>query len=420
MGKRKDGRQSDDLENDVGIAPRLKLALDKPGFKSFVSSVISIGIGLFLGYLILIILDAGNSTNAIENVLTSGFSAPDKFAKVLYQAAPLIMTGLAVGFAFKTGLFNIGATGQYTIGAMLALVGALVWQMPWWVCLILAFLGGAIWGSIPGLFKALLNVNEVITSIMFNWIGLFTVNITIANLPQMLANYYGATNADRTAGLAVANPSAIIPKLGLDVLLKSQYMNIGIFIAIAIAIVLFIILNKTTFGYELKACGFNRNAAKYAGINAKKNIILAMTISGALAGLGGGLYYLSGIAEYTILKSLLAMGFNGIPVALLGSSNPIGIIFSGLFISYIQIGGEAMQPEFTVEIINIIIAVIIYMSALSLLVKLVISKIVSRRKFSKDMEGETSSGEIPPEERKIDAQVGDSGHGSLPSDEEDE
>ncbi|HKL94146.1 MAG TPA: ABC transporter permease [Clostridia bacterium] len=394
--------------------PYLKLMADKAGFKSFVSSVISILIGLLCGYLILIILDSGHSTNAITNVLVTGFSAPDKFAKVLYQAAPLIMTGLAVGFAFKTGLFNIGASGQYMIGTMLALIGALVWQLPWWACLILAVLGGAVWGSIPGIFKALLNVNEVITSIMFNWIGLFTVNITIANLPQMLANYYGASNADRTAGLAVANPSAIIPKLGLDVLLKSQYMNIGIFIAIGVAIIMFIILNKTTFGYELKACGLNRNAAKYAGINAKKNIILAMTISGALAGLGGGLYYLSGIAEYTIMKTLLAMGFNGIPVALLGSSNPLGIIFSGLFISYIQIGGEAMQPEFTVEIINIIIAVIIYMSALSLIIKLVISKLVSRRKLEKYDNTTNNSGEKPPSGKEIISQAGDFGGGILP------
>lgn len=392
----------------------LRQFIERPAITSLSASIISIIIGLLFGFLLLVILDASRSLNGISKVLTTGFSTPARLAKFLYQAAPLIMTGLAVGFAFKTGLFNIGATGQYTMGAMFALFGALVLKLPWWVCLLFSVVGGAIWGSIPGIFKALLNVNEVITSIMFNWIGLYVVNILINNIPAMLASSYGATNADRTAGLAVANPTAIIPTLGLDKLLDSKFMNIGIFIAIFFAVIIYIVLQKTTFGYELKACGLNRNAAKYAGINAKRNIILAMTISGALAGIGGGIYYLSGIAEYTLVKSLLAMGFNGIPVALLGSSNPLAIIFSGLFVSYIQVGGEALQPAFTMEIINIIIAVIIYMSALSLIIKTIVSKIINYRRKKKDgLDGGAQQGA---------AQVGDIGYGILPNEvqEEDE
>lgn len=348
----------------------------KPGFISCLASIISILAGLVFGFILLIVFNAPYSVSGLGHILSSGFSSSDKFAKVLYQAAPLIMTGLSVGFAFKTGLFNIGATGQYTVGAFCSLVCGIQFGLPWYVCLLAGMLGGAIWGAIPGICKALFNVNEVITSIMFNWLGLFMVNLLLNNMPVMLADYWGASNKDRTAVLAASNESAIIPKAGLNTLLHSNYMNISIFIVIAIAVVIWVILDKTTFGYELKACGFNKDASIYAGINAKRNIVLSMVISGALAGIGGGIYYLSGTAQYTIVKSLVAMGFNGIPVALLGSSNPIGIIFSALFVSYIQVGGDALQPEFAREIIDIIIAVIIYLSAFSLLVKNIIMKYV--------------------------------------------
>lgn len=346
------------------------------GFVSVLASVISIVAGLIFGFVLLIIFNPSCALNGLGHILAAGLSSSDKFAKVLYQAAPLIMTGLSVGFAFKTGLFNIGASGQYTVGAFCALVCAIQFRLPWYVCILAAMVGGAIWGFFPGICKALFNVNEVITAIMFNWLGLFMVNLLLNNMPVMLADYWGASNKDRTAGLGAANPSAIIPKCGFDKLLGSNYMNISIFIVILIAIVLYIVLNKTTFGYELKACGFNKNASIYAGINAKRNIVLSMVISGAMAGIGGGIYYLSGTAQFTIVKSLLPMGFNGIPVALLGSSNPIGVIFSALFISYIQVGGDAMQPEFAKEIIDIIIAVIIYLSAFALLVKTILSKYI--------------------------------------------
>lgn len=363
---------------------KLRKMSDKPGFTSFMASFISILIGLIFGLLLLLVLNPSSAFSGLGKILFTGLADSAKMAKVLYMSAPLIMTGLAVGFAFKTGLFNIGASGQYLMGGFFALFTAIIWHFPWWLALLFSIIGGAIWGAIPGIFKALLNVNEVITSIMFNWIGLFIVNLCILNTPKMIANYYGASTGDRTANLAVVNQNAIIPKWGLDKLFDSNYMNIGIFIAILFAILIHIILNKTTFGYELKACGFNRNASVYAGINAKRNIILSMTIAGALAGLGGGLYYLTGIGNYTIVKELQAMGFNGIPVALLGASNPIGIIFAGLFISYIQVGGEALQPTFTREVIDIIIAVIIYMSAMSLMVKLLITKLIKNKKIREE------------------------------------
>lgn len=363
-------------EEKKPFVQQLKDFFTGKGALSIYSSLAAILIGLILGFILLIVFNPPFAMNGLRNMLTTGIKNTDKMAKVFYTAAPLIMTGLSVAFAFKTGLFNIGASGQYTVGAFCALVCAVQFQMPWPVCLIAAMIGGAVWGLFPGLFKALFNVNEVITAIMFNWIGLYAVNLALNNMPLMLANAWGASNKDRTANLASANPEAIIPKMGLDVAMKSTYMNIGIFITVLIAIVMHIILNKTTFGYELKACGYNRNASIYAGINAKRNIALSMVIAGALAGIGGGIYYLSGTAQYTILKSLVSAGFNGIPVALLASSSPIGVIFAALFISYIQVGGEALQPEYAKEIIDIIIAAIIYLSAFSLLLKGVIARVL--------------------------------------------
>jgi simple sugar transport system permease protein len=193
-----------------------KRALHIPGSTSILASLISIGIGLIFGLILLLLLNAKAAGGAFVSLVTTGFRSSDKFAKVLYQAAPLIMTGLSVGFAFKTGLFNIGATGQYTVGAAFALIGAIQFQLPWYVCLALAMVGGAFWGIFPGLFKALYNVHEVITSIMFNWIAMFAVNLTINNLPMMLAKYWGGAQMDRTANLAQANPNALIPRLGLD------------------------------------------------------------------------------------------------------------------------------------------------------------------------------------------------------------
>ncbi len=354
--------------------------MKKRGVVNVIASVVSILIGLLVGYLLLVVFNAPASTKGLFNILTTGFKSTEKFAKVLYTAAPLLMTGLSVGFAFRTGLFNIGASGQYTMGALFALISAIQFGMPWYVCILAAMLGGAIWGAIPGLFKALFNVNEVITSIMFNWIALFTVNLTLNNMPMMLANYWGASYKNKTAALASANKGALLPKLGLDEIMGSNYMNIGIFVAILIALIAWIVLSKTTFGYELKACGYNRNASQYAGINPKRSIVLSMVISGALAGAGGALYYLSGTAQYNIEKVLLGMGFNGIPVALLASSNPVGIIFSSLFISYIQVGGDALQPQFAKEIIDIIIAAIIYLSAFSLLMREIITGFMEKKR----------------------------------------
>ena len=382
-------------------SPRLSGA--SSGLASLAASLVCVVSGLIGGFLVLLIMGGVTMSQSGEEftfaallkttweqgfkpIVQGGFYSKANMMGMavrmeILQAAPLIMTGLSVAFAYKTGLFNIGAAGQYTVGAFMALYFAIVLKMPWWVCLIASALGGAVWGAIPGFFKAYLNVNEVITAIMFNWIGMYLVNLLLANTPTMLASAWGASNSDRTAALSAANPGAILPKGPFAALFgNSSWINISIIITIVFAVLVWVVLQKTTFGYELKACGLSRDAAQYAGINSKRNIVLSMVISGALSGIGGGIYYLAGTGQYVLEKSILGMGFNGIPVALLASSNPIGTIFSALFISYIQVGGAAMQPAYSSETIDIVIAVIIYLAAFALLMRGVIAKAVSGRK----------------------------------------
>ena len=340
-------------------------------FLSVAASLICIVIGLLLGTVVLAIINAEHAIgDGLMVILQSGLKSPRNMGTVLANAAPLIMTGLSVGFAFKTGLFNIGAAGQYTLGAFGALYCAIVLQLPWYLCLLAAMLLGAVWGAIPGFFKAYLNINEVITSIMFNWIGLYMVNDIMYGKGQSPMYDLSTT---KTFSLRKVAKESMIPSCGMsDHFGKLQSVTIAIFIAVFLAIVVYVVLNKTTFGYELKACGFNKNAAQYAGINDKRNIILSMTIAGALAGIGAGLYYLSTVAEWNpqVSTALPAIGFNGISAALLACSNPIGTIFSSLFISYITVGGTKLSTQYyTKEIADVITALIIYLCAFSMLFK---------------------------------------------------
>jgi simple sugar transport system permease protein len=293
------------------------------------------------------------------------------------------MTGLAVGFAFKMGLFNIGASGQYTMGMFFALYVGFMWDLPpgihWIVAILAGMLGGMIWGFIPGIFKALLNVNEVITSIMFNYIGMYLVDMWIQGNAVMFVSTKSRTNY---------LPSNVqIPSLGID----GSNVNLGILLAIIIGIVLYIVLQKTTFGYELKATGHNKYASDYAGMKGKKNIILTMVIAGGLAGLGGAFAILapSAIAgssmTYEPINIIAANGFNGIAVALLGSAHPLGIIFSSVFISHIQRGGSlAGLVGFKPEIIDVVIGVIIYFSAFAMIMSTALARFVKRHITHKD------------------------------------
>ena len=341
-------------------------------------------IGLLVGLIILYCINAENALDGFSRIIKGGFYLkPKGIGSEIAQATPLIMTGLSVAFAFKTGLFNIGAAGQYTLGVFGALYFALILQMPWYVCLLAAMVCGAIWGAVPGIFKAYFNVNEVITSIMFNWIGLYLVNELMYSTVSGMYDQ----KTTRTYKLSSAAPQSLIPDCGMSAVFKTSSTTIAIFIAMAIAIIMYVVLNKTTFGYELKACGFNKDAAKYAGINEKRNIVLSMTISGALAGIGAGLYYLSGASEWNpqVSTALPAIGFNGIPVALLALSNPIGVVFAAIFVAHISVGGAYLPTKYyQPEIADLIVAVIIYLCAFVMLFKSVVVSKLGRKKAKKE------------------------------------
>ena len=337
---------------------------------SFLSSVIAIAIGLLFGLIILLISNPSQALAGFITILTGAFQDMRSLGRIMYFATPIIFTGLSVGFAFRTGLFNIGTPGQFILGAFGAvIIGVKLPQLGsfhWVVALLVATILGGVWALLPGILKAFANVHEVIASIMMNYIGMYLVNYLVQNTVY---------DRLRNQSMGVAK-SAVIPRLGLDKIFPRSNVNLGFILAIFAAIVIYIILNKTTFGFELKAVGFNRDASKYAGINEKRSIVFSMVIAGCLAGLGGGLLYLAGSGKHIEVVDVLAgEGFTGIPVALLGMSNPIGILFAGLFIGYITVGGDYMQLyDFVPEIIDIIVASIIYFSAFSLVVKNIIER----------------------------------------------
>ena len=329
------------------------------GFASFSSALMAIILGLIFGFIVMLIAKPESAGAGFKNITLGGFS---RVGDVFYFATPILMTGLSVGFAFNMGLFNIGASGQYTMGMFFAMYVGFMWDLPpsihWIVAILAGMLGGMLWGFIPGIFKAFLNVNEVITSIMFNYIGMYIVDMAIQGSSTMYKFEQTRTN--------YLPASVQIPSLGIP----NSNVNWGIILAIAIGIVLYIVLQKTIFGYELKATGFNKFASEYAGMKGKKNIILTMIIAGGLSGLGGAFAILapSAIAgssmTYEPINIIAPNGFNGIAVALLGNSHPIGTIFSSIFISHIQRGGTlASLVGYKPEIIDVVIAVIIYFSA---------------------------------------------------------
>jgi len=382
--------------------------LTSAGSINALSSIMAVIIGLVAGFIILLVSDSSNAVAGFVTILTGGFSDMFNTGMVLHYATPLILTGLSVGFAMKTGLFNIGASGQFTFGMYAAIVIGVHFDFlpPLARCgaaLLAGVLAGAIWGSIPGMLKAWRNVHEVISCIMMNYIGMYLVNYFIRET--------GVYDSTRNMTVRVP-PDSNLPNLGLNNFfsvvneqggIRTSSVGSGIIIAIIVSILIYIVLEKTKFGYELKSCGFNREAARYAGINENRGVILSMTISGAMAGLGGALIALSGAGRGIAVVDMLASeGFQGIPIALLGLSNPLGIMFSGTLIAYFTQSGFLLQRHgFAPEIIEIIVAVIIYFSALALLLKGAIQFLLREKKkapviISDDTEPDNGTSEKEP------------------------
>ena len=331
-------------------------------FASIAASVI----GLFLGFLVLLVSNPSNALNGFGALLTGavskGFAG---FGNVITYAAIFILCGLSVGFAGKTGVFNIGGSGQFIVGGVTAIYIGIFWT---WLpiglhCLVAVLAGtitGALWGSIIGLLRALFNISEIVVGILLNYVALHLVNMVV------FAFFYNSY-ANRSQ---VVESTALVPRFGLDRIFPDTGADAAIFVAILMAVLIYIILNKTTFGYEIRTVGFNKDAGTYSGINAKKNTVFSMAIAGALPGMAGALFYLSSTYNYwTVADALPAQPTVGICASLIALGNPIGTIFSSLFLAYITVSGLNIQLHgFAPEIVSVVTSAIIYCCAFVMLI----------------------------------------------------
>ncbi|AFK06089.1 MULTISPECIES: ABC transporter permease [Mesotoga] len=329
--------------------------------------IVSVLIALLIASIIIIMIGK-NPVTAYAIMLDGAFGSQEAIADTIMKMTPLILTGLAVGFGFRAGVFNIGAEGQMTMGALIGAVVAMniggipsVIAIP--LSILAGMLAGAFWASIAGFLKAFTGAHEVISTIMLNWIA--------SNLASYMV----------TGPLAVGSGTPKSPEIAeaskLPVILKVQAteLSIGIFIAVAVAIIMYILIEKTTTGYKLKAVGFNPHAAEYGGISIRKSIILTMAISGALAGMAG-IVDLIGVPPHRFVGELTGgRGFDGITIALIGRNNPIGIIFAALLIAALRTGSNAMQIRAQIpnDIVSIIQGIVIFLVAAERIVSTLIS-----------------------------------------------
>ena len=357
-----------------------KNILKNPSFQAILTSIICIVLGLLVGYIVLLLINPAGAGEAIKTIILNFLSRSSHPAMMkalgntLAKTAPLLMCALSICFCYKVGLFNIGAAGQYEAGACFGLYAALAWHMPWVVCLLIAALAGAVVGAISGALKAYRNVNEVISGIMLNWILLYLTNTVLNKVKDASSPY--------TIRLSAGNKSALIPNAGLNTLFaNNKTVTLAIPFAILFAILIWVILSKTKFRYELKATGYNKEAAMYAGMKEKQNIIVTLAIGGALAGIGAAFLFLTGYQEWsTTQTSVPGMGFNGIAATFLGGLHPIGTIFASFFIQSITDGGALINKSvYPSQISDLISSLIIYLCGFVLFFKHVINTAVSKR-----------------------------------------
>ncbi len=356
-----------------------KNILKNDGVQSLIASLICIVLGLLIGWIVLLFINPSGAGEAILAVIKNFFTYSKaalrmkNFGNTLVKTAPLLMCALSVLFAYKVGLFNIGAAGQYVAGTCACLYAALAWGWGWFGCMLFAIAVGAVFGAAVGLLKAYCNVNEVISGIMLNWIGLYAANMILTNVKETTSPY--------TLHLKDQAKQAMLPTLGLGKLFNgNQYVTIAIPLAIILAIVIMIVLDKTKFGYELRATGNNKNAAKYAGMAEKRNIILTLVIAGALAALGGSFLYQTDYEQWQCTTSSVpGMGFNGIAAAFLGGLNPIGTIFASYFIQHITVGGAYVDKTmYASQISDLISSLIIYLCGFVAFIKYAINAGIAR------------------------------------------
>ena len=354
--------------------------------KTVVTSLWCALLGLILGFFILLIINPSNAVYGMTSVLGNYliFSNPSDrlnyFGQTLAKTAPLIAMSLSILVSYKTGLFNLGASGQYSIAVLvICLLGAGA-NWPWYIVMIIAMIAAALWSMITGLLKAFFNVNEVISGIMLNWIALYLVNGVLSNAGE---NIWDGAHSESVAITSASN--AFIPSIGLDKLFAgNSIVGLAMILIIIVVIIIFILLKKTTVGYELKATGLNSDAARYAGISKVKSILIATAISGALAGLAASFNIQNGFTTWRLSSVPPEIGFQGISSAFLGGLHPIGVIFSSYFIMHITEGGSMITDlGYSPETASIMTSVIIYLSGFVFFIKEVMKKFEIKSELNK-------------------------------------
>jgi len=373
--------------------------------KEIFNSILAVVLGLIAGALLMLLI-GDSPVEGYSYLFKGGLMNISRIGDTLATATPLILTGLSVGFAFKTGLFNIGTPGQMLFGGFVATSIALTYgnSMPRPVLLAViilsGILAGAVWAFVPGFLKAKFNVNEVVSSIMMNWTCYWMVYYAV---PQ----YFKGTSETESK---IIPEAASLKMTWLTEMFDYSYINLGILLAIVAVILIAFILNKTVLGYELKAVGFNRYAAEYGGMSVNKNIILSMMIAGALSGLAGVTQYL-GNASSIQIGVMPSQGFDGIAVSLLGANNPFGILVSAIFFGLLYSGKGFMTANTSIppEIADTIIAIIIYFAAISAAVPMIANKIKRRKAMLANKKGIGDDGEgiLPPQDEVIEENISD-------------
>lgn len=348
----------------------------------FLYTILAIVLGILIGSIILL-LSGTNPVEAYKVIFLGAFGKPKYISWTIVKAVPLILTGLSVAFAFNTGLFNIGAEGQYIVGSIGALVVGLLLDLPpvihGLVALLVGALCGYIWGALVGLLKAKFQVNEVISSIMMNWIAFYLSNYLLSFPILRSIESDNSYPIKETASIKIAGAWKM-SESGRAYLAQHKFLkdilnpplNFGIIIAILAAIIVWYILKKTTLGYELRAVGFNEKAAEYGGIDINKSIVKSMGIAGILAGLAGAITVLGVSGDIGIMAAQEGYGFDGMAVALIAGNNPLGTIPAALLYAGLTYGGGKLTTIGTYsEVVNIIIGIMILFIAMPKLLDMI-------------------------------------------------
>ena len=331
----------------------------------FLHILLSILMGFLVGAVFLIIMGL-NVGEAYLKLITSVASLKG-FSYVIVYSIPYIVVGLSVAFSFKTGVFNIGAEGQFVCGSMAAAcTGILLSSLPGVVliplCFMAAMIAGAVWGLIVAFLKTKWGINEVLSLILFNWIAFYLSNY-IAGIPAIHSDGTAEATKNIASQARTLFPNSFISKFNL-----APTFNWGFIVAVAVTVLIWFIIEKTTLGYQLKAVGSNKNAALYGGIGVNRSILTSLGISGALAGLGGALQLMGMGGRISVFSSQEGFGFAGIVVALIGCSNPFGVLAAGIFYGALNYGGSKLNlVDVPTQLISVIVGTVVFFISISII-----------------------------------------------------